>query len=677
MLSNFQSMWEFHRNSSSSRKLSIFGERVMKKRKQKKLLATELMVMLLAMALQAGVVGPVSADAWLNGDPSAIWQRAPGFYKEGDHWYAILHVEPSVTRVRLEGDFTDRLSHAVDLTRTPDGRYWWHKGTDASFIRPPKAGDRYRFVLNQGAGPDLFRQDPAARQVESSSLQDSSLVTLSSKYHWRDSNWSPPNWYDYIIYQLHPLRFTDRNKDGDGKPLPPLQQITEELNNDGSNDYLNDLGVTAIQLLPLAEFPGDHSWGYNPSFFYAIESAYGTPDDLKKLVDTAHRNGIAVILDVVYNHGGTSDNILWQVAQKDHHHGTYYDGDTAWGPMINFDHAVSHHFFVQNILYLAREFHIDGFRFDATRPIHINDDWNIRIRGSGGGWGFLREMRSLLNRVHPGIILIAEELPNDWYITRERVHHAYRGDDHGPFDAQWADPFHDNFKDVLRGAPLDRLSRAFTPYGDSWQDALIYTESHDEVGNEDARIAHVAREGKGWEMAQIAAVGTLLGRSIPMIFMGQETGEWLQFGQDDGKLAEHNPGTGNTWWDDRLPLDEYERNPGRNKVRDWYKRLIRIRKDDATSFAWPDIRITHLHDGNGIAAFTRDGGKYLVVLNFKGGGWPAYWVGVSGRYRELANTSWTDFNLGGYRVLSRGAGTTHGLSEVPVPSYGAIVLKRE
>ena len=138
--------------------------------------------MLLAMALQAGVVGPVSADAWLNGDPSAIWQRAPGFYKDGDHWYAILHVEPSVTRVRLEGDFTNRLAHAVDLTRTPNGRYWWHKGTDASFIRPPKAGDRYRFVLNQGAGPNLFRQDPAARRVESSNLRNSSLVTLSSEY---------------------------------------------------------------------------------------------------------------------------------------------------------------------------------------------------------------------------------------------------------------------------------------------------------------------------------------------------------------------------------------------------------------------------------------------------------------------------------------------------------------
>ena len=111
-----------------------------------------------------------------------------------------------------------------------------------------------------------------------------------------------------MIYQLHPLRFTDRNQG-----LKPLQQITEELNKNGTHDYLNNLGITTIQLLPVNEFPMDYSWGYNPSFFYAIESSYGKPDDLKQLVDTAHQHGIAVILDLVYNHGGSGDNILWQI----------------------------------------------------------------------------------------------------------------------------------------------------------------------------------------------------------------------------------------------------------------------------------------------------------------------------------------------------------------------------
>ena len=337
---------------------------------------------LLALGLLLGS-GPAVAQpaAWLDGDPAAIWQRPPGFYQDGQSWYAIVHTRPGTSRVRLAGDFTGGAAGAIDLTRTPDGKFWWWKGSVRSLARPPRAGDRYGFVLTRPDGIETWTQDPAARRVESSDLNARSLVTVSTDYPWHDQRWSRPGWEYYQIYQLHPLRFSDRNT-----ALTPLERITEELDGDGSDDYLNSLGVTAVQLLPVNEFAGDIGWGYNPSFFYAIESAYGTPDQLKRLVDTAHQNGVAVILDLVFNHGGSSDNILWQIAQDDISHGTYYDGDTVWGPMVNFDNDVARHFFVQNIVYLAREFHIDGFRFDFTRPIHNPDDGNIRLRGSGGGW---------------------------------------------------------------------------------------------------------------------------------------------------------------------------------------------------------------------------------------------------------------------------------------------------
>lgn len=605
--------------------------------------------------------------AWLNNDPNAIWGRPPGFYKDGDQWYAIIHVKPAITRVRLVGDFTNWESKAIELNKTPDGKFWWFKGNNASFTRPPAAGDKYQFILNEGDGPNQFRQDPAARQVENSALTSKSIVTITMNHSWNDVGWSPPRWERYIIYQIHPLRFTDRNLG-----LKPFQQITEELNKNGAHDYLNTLGPTAIQLLPVNEFPMDYSWGYNPSFFYAVESSYGKPDDLKKLVDTAHQNGIAVILDVVYNHGGNGDNILWEIDA-----GTYYDGDTKWGPMINFDNDVARHFFVQNIVYLAKEYHIDGFRFDATRPIHNESDGNINIRGSGGGWNFLREIREKVKAVYKDIVLIAEELPNTWWLTNERVNSDWGSDWHGPFDSQWADPFHDNFKAVLTGAHLDHLYKVLTYFGDTWQDALIYTESHDEVGNTDDRIAKRGRDGKGWEMSQIAATGTVLGRGIPMVFMGQEAGESMQFGQEDDKLRHYNPGTGNTWWDDRLNLDDYETNVGRNKVRQWFQKMFEIRKNDPQSFAWKTIAITHIHDANGIVAFTRDEGKYLVVLNFRGRDWERYRVGVSGRYRELANTSWPEFNLGGYVKRTRGAAQAQWIDDLPIPAYGAVVLKRE
>jgi 1,4-alpha-glucan branching enzyme len=613
-----------------------------------------------------------SADvAWLDGDPNAIWARSPGFYKEGNNWYAIIHVKPTVTRVRLAGEFTDWESNAIDLTKTPDGKFWWLKITDESFLRAPIAGDKYRFILNEGDSDDIRRQDPAARRVEDSNLSKNSIVTMRFDYTWHDSSWSRPGWEYYLIYQLHPLRFTKRNGS-----VSPLRQLTEELDNDGTNDYLNDLHVTAIELLPINEFPGDYSWGYNPSFFYAVESSYGTPDQLKELVDTAHQNGIAVILDVVFNHGGNGDNILWQIAQNDISHGTYYDGDTAWGPMVNFDNDVARHFFVQNILYLAKEYHIDGFRFDATRPIHIEWDGNIKKKGSGGGWNFLKEIRARVKAADPGIILIAEELPNNWYITMENVGHQWGGDWHGPFDSQWVDTFHDNFKEVLKGAHLDHLYDVFRNFGDSWQDGLIYTESHDEVGNMDERIARRGRDAKGWEMCQISATGTILARGIPMIFMGQEGGESLQFGQDDGKLSEYNPGTGETWWDDRIPISDYETDIGRNKVRLWFKKMYDIRAGDLNRFASGDIRITHIHNDNGVLAFTRDNDKYLIVLNFKGRSWEDYDVGISGLYQELANTSWPEFNVGGYPVKSRGDWPAHNINNVHIPAYGAVVLVR-
>jgi 1,4-alpha-glucan branching enzyme len=620
----------------------------------------------------------VATDSWLDNDPHAIWNRAPGFYKEGNAWFAIIHGKSAVSRVRLAGEFTNWATNAIDLTRTPDGKFWWFKGTDASFARAVRAGDKYKFILNEGsAGPDQWCQDPAARDVENSALDANSLVTISGAYQWQDTAWQRPEWNRHLIYQLHPLRFTDRNKDSSGNKLPPLLQVAEELDNDGANDYLNHVGATTIQLLPLNEYPGDRGWGYNPSFFYAIESAFGAPDDLKTLVDVAHRNGVAVILDVVYNHGGTGDNVLWQIAQHNIHNGTYYDGDTRWGAMVNFDHDVARHFFAQNIAYLAREYHIDGFRFDFTRPIHNESDGNITQRGSGGGWRFLREIRSKAKAVHPGIILIAEELPNTWYVTQERVDSEFAGDWHGPFDAQWSDPFHDNFKAALTGQHLNHLYEVFTSYGDSWQDALIYSESHDEVGNTDDRIARRAREGKGWEMLQVAAAGTILGRGVPMIFMGQEAGEWMQFGQDDDKLRDYNPGTGHTWWDDRLDLNTYESDAGRQRVHRWYRKMFEIRKSDPDAFAWGDIAIAHIHDTNGVVAFTRGGGKYLIVLNFKGNSWENYNVGIAGRYRELANTSWPDYNLGGYAERTRHGDASHAITEVPIPAYGAVLLRRD
>ena len=155
--------------------------------------------------------------------------------------------------------------------------------------------------------------------------------------------------------------------------------------------------------------------------------------------------------------------------------------------------------------------------------------------------------------------------------------------------------------------------------------------------------------------------------------MGQEGGETLQFGQDDSRATAD---TVPTWWDDRLPLGAYETDPGRTKVLGWCRRMLEIRRGDLGGLAGGDITVTHVNDANGIAAFTRDGGKYAVVLNFRGTSWEHYDVGVRGRYQELANTSWPAFNLGNYPERSRGGERAHEITDVAIPAYGAVVLVR-
>ena len=597
------------------------------------------------------------ADAWLDGDANSIWQRSPGVYKENNNWYVIFHAAPGDTNVKIYGDFTNGLTNAVPLTRTPDGKFWWFKGTDSSFSSVPKHGDQYRFVLDRSGSSQTF-QDPAARWVTHSGLDASgpgmgmSRINLSSDYQWQSNSWIRPSQDQFNIYQVHPLRFTDRNTG------TPFQQVIEELDNDGSNDYINNLGVTALELLPVNEFAGALSWGYNPSFFYAVEESYGGPDDLKALVDKAHQNGIAVILDLEYNHVASGDNVLWSVDNT-----TYMDGDTVWGPLYNFNNDIAKHFLIQNALYLAKEFRIDGFRFDHTNTIHNVNSWFVTVQGDGGGWDFLRELYGNVKSLDNNIWMTGEELPDWWGLTADDTGSNVAGSNHAPMDSQWTDTFHDNFKSVLTGASLDNLWPVFGHFGDGWQDATVYTESHDEVGNTDDRIAKRGRDGKGWEMNQVSLAGTVLARGTPMVFMGQEAGEATQFHID--------------WWDDRLPLNVYESDVGRQKVLAWYQKMNEIRANDLTTLATGDSWVTHIHNNNGVAAFTRADSKYVIVLNFGPTTWSNYDVGISGNYRELANTSWPQYNVGGAPWSSRGGDQAFQINNVNIPAYGAVVLMKE
>jgi 1,4-alpha-glucan branching enzyme len=589
---------------------------------------------------------PPVADLFL--DPPFAIER-PGAWIAGGELRFALHA-PQAACAEVLGEWTDWERAPLAMRSTRDGSYWWAQvplaEVAARLGRASVHGALYKFRLDQ----QRLVQDPAADWVESSSPQAASRLADHAAYAWRSDAWQRPGWEYLTVFQLHPARFARRGA------AAGLDAVTRELT--AADGYLHRLGTTALLLMPTCEFAGDMGWGYNPSFFYSVESAYGGPDALKRLVDACHERGIAVLLDVVFNHAGTSDNALWSVARE-----SYFDGDTEWGAMINFDHPQAIHFFEQNLVHFLRHYRVDGFRVDFTRVIRFGHEWTSHVRqpGSGGGWEFLRRLRAAARGIDERCLLMAENLPNDWDLTRYG----------GVMDTQWCDDFHDRLVEAARGwdvmGPLAAALQLTHTYCDQWYEATNYPESHDEVGNEPNRIARVAGPGVGLRRNKVAAALTLLARGIPMWFMGAESGEWRQFSKDG---------------DEPLDLDGYERDPAAGQLRRWWRRLCELRRGNPRLQGPAPLRVRYAQER--MLAFSRgDGDDIFVIANFGDrSGWRplAEFHLPDGEYKELLNSTWGDYRIdtegenehanGGWDArLHRGAW-------LDVPDFGVVVLER-
>ncbi|HEY3497890.1 MAG TPA: alpha-amylase family glycosyl hydrolase, partial [Polyangiaceae bacterium] len=575
----------------------------------------------------------------------------PGAWIAGDNLRFAIHC-PSAASVEIVGEWTDWQARPLALQSTLDGSYFWGEiplsDVTGPLGRESVHGTLYKLCLNQVR----LVQDPAADWVENSDPERASKLVDHGSYPWRSNAWQRPGWDYLIVYQLHPSRFARRNG------TRGLDAIAHELTDPGG--YLKHVNATALLLMPTCEFAGDLGWGYNPSFFYSVESAYGGPDALKRLVDACHESGRAVLLDVVFNHAGTSDNALWSVASE-----SYFDGDTEWGAMINFDHPQVIHFFEQNLRHFMNDYRIDGFRFDFTRVIRYGGTWSSHVRkpGSGGGWEFLHRLRRVVHALDPRCLFMAENLPNEWDLTRYG----------GPMDTQWCDEFHDRIVEASRGhAVLDRLAdalRATHTNCNQWYEATNYPESHDEVGNEPNRISsmNVGGIGQGLRRNKVAAAATLLSRGIPMWFMGAEAGEWRQFQKDEGTP---------------LDLAHYEQDPSANQLRRWWNDLCRLRKGNARIQGPAPLSVHYVDPG--ILALSRgEGADLFAVMNF--GNWSG-WKSLAelnlpdGDYKELLNSTWGDYRVGAENEdeHSNGGWDAHlGRGQwLNVPDYGVVLLEK-
>jgi maltooligosyltrehalose trehalohydrolase len=373
------------------------------------------------------------------------------------------------------------------------------------------AGTRYRFEVNATRVPD-----PASR-FNPEDVHNASEVIDPAAFAWRDTGWRGRPWEEAVIYELHVGTFS---------PEGTFKGVIERL------DYLAELGVTAIELMPVADFPGSRNWGYDGVLPYAPESRYGRPEDLKELVQAAHERNLMVLLDVVYNHFGPEGNYLHIYAKEfftEHHH-------TPWGAAINFDDAGSHEvreFFMHNALYWLKEYHFDGLRLDAVHAIIDDSSPHILIE--------------LAERVHAGmeparqVHLVLENdankaryLGHGWYAAQwnDDIHHALHVLSTGESDGYYLDyaerPAYHLGRCLAEGfAYQGEVSayRNFETRGEGShhlppQAFVSFLQSHDQVGNRafGERITQIGRE----EAIRAAAAVYLLAPNIPMLFMGEE-----------------------------------------------------------------------------------------------------------------------------------------------------------
>lgn len=393
---------------------------------------------------------------------------------------AVLHEEgaafrvwaPHADRVFVMGDFNGWSK--TDSPMENEGSGYWYAD-----IGGAKAGQEYKFLVQNGE-LDLERIDPYARQVTNS--VGSGIIYDPDGFDWQGDDFVIPAHNELIIYEMHIGSFFTTE---DGQP-GSFDTALEKLG------YLVRLGVNAVQVMPIAEFAGDYSWGYNPAHIFAVESAYGGPDGFKNFVREAHRRGLAVILDVVYNHFGPSDLDLWQFDgwQENDKGGIYFYNDhrseTPWGDTRpDYGRPEVRQFILDNALMWLEEYHIDGLRYDMIlyiRSVHGGDEEIPE------GWSLMQWINQTIHERFPERILIAEDLRDNSAVTAD-VEHGGAGF-HSQWDARFVHPIREAVivaEDALRSMEAVSGAITFGYEGDAFH-RVVYSESHDEVANGKARV---------------------------------------------------------------------------------------------------------------------------------------------------------------------------------------------
>jgi 1,4-alpha-glucan branching enzyme len=393
-----------------------------------------------------------------------------------------------------------------------------------------KIGDEYRFLVQ--TDQDLLpRMDPYARKVTHSS--GNSIIYDPQAFDWDDDHFQIGNWNELVIYEMHVGTFNVLEK---GKP-GTFDSAMDKLK------YLQQLGVNVIEVMPVMEFSGDFSWGYNPANPFAVESIYGGPDAFKLFIKTAHELGLAVIIDVVYNHFGPQDLSLWQFDgwSENNKGGIYFFNDkrsrTPWGDTRpDYGRNEVRQYIHDNALMWLEEYHVDGLRWDSVPYIgNIDGKEGDPSDDIPEGWSLMQWINEDIQKFFPGKISIAEDMKNNPWVTKDE------GIGGAGFNAQWDSCFVNPVREAIiqiddatrnLGAVCEAIKYKYN--NDAFR-RIIFTESHDEVANGKFRIPEEIWKGNvdSWFSKKRSTLGgalVLTSPGIPMLFQGQEFLEdrWFQ-----------------------------------------------------------------------------------------------------------------------------------------------------
>lgn len=562
---------------------------------------------------------------------------------------------PFASAVNLAGTVTG--GKEIALASENDG-YW------SVSIKGVEPGQNYVFLITTADGTVLTRNDPRARQLTTS--DSGASVIIDPDFDWQGDAFTPVLPQQQVMYELHVGTFNRP----DAATIGTFSDTLEKL------DYLKALGVNVIELMPVTSMAHSYGWGYAPNHIYSVENAYGGRHGLLTFVRECHKQGIAVILDVVYNHfSGETD--LWQFDgwSENGRGGIYFyndtRGDTPWGGRPDYGRPEVRQFILDNVTMWLEEYHLDGLRVDSTIYMRNTEGHdNDPAHDISHAWYLLQDIAELAHKLNPNAIVVAEDCANSAYLTKPRSENGCA------FDAQWELGFPHALRDglglrggrTLAGVRYELERR----YNGNAFEKVVFSDSHDTAANGSVRLNEAASSGDAAdkharEKTVLANTVMLTAPGIPMFLQGQE------FMQE---------GSFNDWQE--LEWDKAETYSGIVLA---HQHLVNLRLNQGGTTAGllgQSTAVFHQDDNNGVIGYHRwdkggPGDDVLVIANFGGDAHETYQLQVPlpGKWRVRFNSTWKGYSPDFHEVaLEEIATDENRLITLNLPAYAALILSQ-